>query len=183
MPNISSILCDSFLSNFNYCDATGKRSNTSKWKRHFLNKGLTQELETLANQTAQNIRDIHALCKADNQERVPEITQIINNTIDKLWELRLRYGHTSSYAGGHRPNGVPTHGGSTTSPRRPSKFEKDFDRTLKAMHLAASRALLDKKSGPLENLDDFRDAIANLWTEQKALKSNRSRTRSESWAE
>jgi hypothetical protein len=183
MPNISQILCESFLSNFNYCDATGKRSNTSKWKRFFLNKGLTRQLETLANQTAQKIRDIHERCQDDNLERVQEIAQIINNTIDQVWKLRIHYGFTYSRSGSHRSNGVPTYYDETTYPKWPSKFEKELESGLKAMHSTASKVLLDKQSGKLDNLDDFRDAILNIHTEQKSLRDNRYRSYSTGWAD
>lgn len=87
MPNLTIKLAETFLENFNYCDVkTGKRhiySNWDKFKSHFFNHELTDQLEKLANATTTQMQSILSICKNNNCEKIDSIIALINETINK----------------------------------------------------------------------------------------------------
>lgn len=165
MPNLSLILTQSFIDSFHYCDENGHRSYRFNILKFFYNTALTTDLENLANRTTAAMRNIHETCLADKEERVAEIINIINSAIESACQLRLHYGSVFE-------NGVGENRTKLIVPYKQSKFENELKTAMDNMRRITKRTLLNKASGRIDNLDDYRDVIHALGVGPSIMRNN-----------
>ena len=126
-------LADVFLANFNYCDATGKRADTSAFVRFFLNAGLTDKLERLANQL---VRDF-----SEDNITFANMVDLIHHAVQKSDELRQEYCQSKKYES--ISYGSRSHACTLVTPKKQSKFEGELKKAITAM-----RAMLSHHEHP-----------------------------------
>lgn len=149
MPNLSVMLTQTFIENFQYCDTSGRRSNTSTFMRYFLDDRLTIELERIANMAMADMRRLHELCLSDNQERTNDIYSIISTLVNEAWKLRLHFGYTSTIIKARDMNGKPLCTSTTTKPKKQSRFETELKKTIDAMTITADQSPYSAKNSSI----------------------------------
>ena len=139
---MTAIATTTFLTNFKYLNAHGKRAGSNPLFDLFCNKALTRALEMQASQLTAQLQN--------GQDLIACVTRCITT----VRALRETHGHTSIPF--MMPNGTyPTHMNTdsteipiTTSAASPSKFERELKRALEMAHRASPEdagisALLD----------------------------------------
>tara|TARA_R110000868_G_scaffold236416_3_gene490447 strand:- start:900 stop:1400 length:501 start_codon:yes stop_codon:yes gene_type:complete len=139
-------LANVFLTNFNYCDAAGKRADTSAFVRFFLNSELTDKLERVANQLVQEF--------STEDITFTTMVNLIHHAIVKSDGLRQKYCESRKYETINY--GSRSHMCTVVTPKKQSKFEGELKKAITAMRTTLSD-------------NDQPDLIAQLNKEYKLL--------------